>query len=168
MSKFPFRIWIAALVLALGAKLACAQIANPYPGSIAPNAAPEQVLRTLISQVQTGAVDPHFIGPELWQIIAMQTNNTGVYGQLVQLGKVTGVEVVGRRELPAGPVFSMVATHTSGASTWLLGISQLTRKVEYASYGINTAAPSLPAQPDPGKPSSPQSEACRKFPNLCP
>lgn len=164
--------WVVALMLCLGAQLAPAQYGPP--GRIRQSDAPEAVLRDLISQVQTGAVDMAFIGPQLWQTIALQTNNTGVYLQLVQLGRVTKVEVVGRRDLPAGPLYSMTATHSGGTSTWQLGISHMTHKVEYASFGatVGTGQPQpapapLPPQPEPNNPPN-SSEACKKFPNLCP
>ncbi len=139
------------------------------PGRIAPSAPAEQVLREFISQMQTGTPDASFIGPQLWQAIAAQTNNTGVYPQLVQLGSIRKVEVVARRDLPAGPVYSMKVTHSGGESNWIIGISTISRKLEYASAGFNAAAPtSLPPQPEPPDSSDNTSDACRKFPNLCP
>lgn len=138
------------------------------PGRIASNGSPDKVLLELIAQVQTGTPDASLIGPQLWQIIAAQTGNSGIYPLLVQLGRVKSVDVIAQRDLPAGPIYSLKATHTGGESHWLLGISNVSRKIEYASFGVNSpSAPILPPQPDPTKPSS-TSKACLQFPNLCP
>ena len=138
------------------------------PGRIPTNAAPEQVLREFVIQVQTGTPDASFIGPQLWQMISAQTNNSGIYPLLVQLGRVKSMEVIAQRDLPAGPIYSIKATHKNGESTWLLGISTITNKIEYASFGVNSSpAPKLPPQPEPDKPQS-TSKACIMFPNLCP
>lgn len=164
-TRFILYFWIS-LVGVFAFQQAYAQYGPP--GRIAPAASPEHVLKELIAQVQTGTPDASFIGPQLWQMIAAQTGNSGVYPSLVKLGAVQDVDVIAQRNLPAGPMYSMKAIHKGGESTWLLGISRVSRKVEYASFGIDSAsAPVLPPQPDPAvSPST--SEACRKFPNLCP
>lgn len=148
---------------------------------------PRQILAAVILQLQTGAPNPNWYGPQLWQMIAIQTNNTGVYAPLLQLGQVTNIVVNGQTQLPAGPMFSMVAQHQGGVSTWLLGISLYTNRIEYANFNVGSAVPlQLPPQPvplpqspvpQPGTPPTPPStppptshgpsEACQKFPNLC-
>ncbi|UPJ63083.1 hypothetical protein [Bradyrhizobium sp. 191] len=147
---------------------------------------PRQILAAVIQQLQTGTPNPAWYGPQLWQTIAMQTGNSGIYPQLVQLGQVTNIVLNGQSQLPAGPVYSLAAQHQQGVSTWLLGISLYTNRIEYANFNIGSAPQQLPAQPlpipqtgaptpgsVPNPPSSapPQtsgtSEACRRFPNLC-
>jgi hypothetical protein len=148
---------------------------------------PRQILAAVILQLQTGTPNPNWYGAQLWQTIAMQTNNSGVYVPLVQLGQVTNVVLSGQTQLPAGPVYSMVAQHQNGVSTWLLGISLYSNRIEYANFNVGNATPlALPAQPvplpwsaapqpgtTPNPPPSPPpaasstSEACKKFPNLC-
>lgn len=167
ITYFLARFAFAAMLLTLLA-LQPAQAQFGPPGRIPSNAAPEQVLRELVVQLQTGTPDASFIGEQLWQLMAAQTNNTGVYPALVQLGRVQSVEVIARRDLPAGPVYSLKAMHVSGSSTWSLGVSKVTHKVEYANFGINAAtAPVLPPQPDPHTTPS-TSKACEMFPNMCP
>jgi hypothetical protein len=147
---------------------------------------PRQILAAVIQQVQTGTPNPTWYGVQLWQTIAMQTNNSGVYMPLVQLGPVTNVVLNGQTQLPGGPVYSMVAQHQRGVSTWLLGISLYTNRIEYANFSIGAVPQQLPPQPVPLPQTSaptpgsapnpptnsppaanPTSEACRKFPNLC-
>jgi hypothetical protein len=157
-------VWFVFAAGLLPTQLVYAQYGPP--GRISASASPEHVLRELVAQIQTGTPDASFIGPQLWQMIAAQTNNSGIYPALVQLGKIDKVEVIARRDLPAGPLYSLRATHGRGEATWLLGISNYSHKVEYASFGVNSAPQPLPPQPAPTEPSS-TSDACEKFPNLC-
>jgi hypothetical protein len=147
---------------------------------------PRWILASVIQQLQTGTPNPTWYGPQLWQTIAMQTNNSGLYVQLAQLGPVTNVVVNGQTQLPAGPVYSMVAQHQGGVSTWQLGISIYTNRIEYANFSIGAVPQPLPPPPvplpttpaptpgseptpppNPPTPASSSSAACRKFPNLC-
>jgi hypothetical protein len=159
----------------------------PATRTASAQADPRQILAAVIQQLQTGTPNPTWYGPQLWQTIAMQTNNSGFYPQLNQLGPVTNVVVSGQTQLPVGPVYSMVVQHQQGVSTWVLGISLYTNRIEYANFNIGSSTPQpLPAQPVPlpqtaaptpgsvpNPPSNPPpqtsgtSEACRKFPNLC-
>ena len=161
---------IAVVVLHTKAQVLIPSGNGPFgpPGVVFSNANPVEVLKVLVDQLQHGSEDPRVIGMNLWEVIRGMSNNTGVIFPLVPLGKVTTVNVVGRRDLPAGPVYSLVATHESGqSSTWILGISTQTNKVEIAQFQVNTStAQPLPPQPGPTTPQS--SEACKKFPNLCP
>jgi hypothetical protein len=147
---------------------------------------PRQILMAVIQQLQTGTPNWTWYGPQLWQTIAMQTGNSGIYPQLAQLGQVTNVVLNGQSQLPAGPVYSLVVQHQQGVSTWLLGISLYTNRIEYANFNIGSTPQQLPPPPlplpqtdaptpgsVPNPPSSapPQtsgtSEACKRFPNLC-
>ncbi|MBR1325697.1 hypothetical protein [Bradyrhizobium ottawaense] len=158
----------------------------PVTRTASAQADPRQILTAVIQQLQTGTPNPTWYGPQLWQTIAMQTNNSGVYMPLVQLGQVTNVVLSGQTQLPAGPVYSMVAQHQQGVSTWLLGISLYTNRIEYANFNIGSTPQQLPAQPVPlpqtaaptpgsvpNPPANPPpqtsgtSEACKRFPNLC-
>lgn len=176
--KGPIRFLMAAM-------LSCLLQASTTSTASA-QADPRQILAAVIQQLQSGTPNPMWYGAQLWQTIAMQTNNSGVYMQLVQLGPVNNVVVNGQTQLPAGPVYSMLAQHQGGVSTWLLGISLYTNRIEYANFNIGAVPQPLPPQPlplpqtsapNPGSApnppaasppaASPTSEACRKFPNLC-
>ncbi len=177
-SRGSIRLLVAAMLICL--------FQAPMTTRVEAQADPRQILAAVILQVQTGTPNPNWYGPQLWQTIAMQTNNSGVYPVLVQLGPVTNVVLNGQTQLPAGPVYSLVAQHQNGVSTWLLGISLYTNRIEYANFNIGSAPQQLPPQPvqlpqsqtpfpgtAPNPPSNPPpaassaSEACRKFPNLC-
>jgi hypothetical protein len=147
---------------------------------------PREILRGVIAQAQTGTPNPNWYGAELWQTIAYQTNFTGFYPQLAQLGAVRDVTITQQLPLPIGAMYAMTARHAKGTSYWEIGISTLTNRIEYASFRAEagTAPPPLPRldddddeevrrprrTPEPttsGKTASSTTEACRKFPNLC-
>jgi hypothetical protein len=134
---------------------------------------PRQVLNGVIVQLQTGTPNPMWYGPQLWQAIAMQTGNSGIYPQLVQLGQVQSIDIRQQQQLPQGMLYFLAVMHSNGQSTWELGISAITNRIEYANFHVG-ASPSPFPQPSPSpKPSpplpppGPGSGACQKFPNLC-
>ena len=96
--------------------------------------AARQVLREMILQLQTGRPDPQWYGRDLWMTMAMQTGNTGVYPQLRLLGPVTDVQLTGQTQLPAGMVYGMTARHQNGQSNWLVGVNNLSRRIEYRDF----------------------------------
>ena len=153
---------------------------------------PREILRGVIAQAQTGRPNPNWYGAELWQTIAYQTNYTGLYPQLAQLGAVRDVTITEQLPLPFGAMYAMTARHARGTSYWEIGISTLTNRIEYASFradagGLNVPAPvtvpddeddDIPvrttpkSQPKPeprskGTVAESKGDACRKFPNLC-
>src|SRR5262249_43586073 len=106
------------------------------------------VLQQVILQLQTGRPDPTWYGAELWQIMAVQTANTGIYPALVQLGAVQNIVVNEQVPLPTGVLYSLTAQHQNGISTWILGISSITNRIEYAEANFQGTAQPLPgAQP---------------------
>lgn len=140
----------------------------------AAQADPREVLRSVIQQLQTGTPNPLWYGQDLWMTIALQTNNTGVYPQLRQLGPVRKVQIDQQLPLFIGTVYGMTATHQNGKSTWELGISGLSNRIEYAKFVISQAEafddddePASQPKPQPKPSPAEQSEACKKFPNLC-
>src|SRR3954468_193926 len=130
------RFLIAAVLICL--------LQTPTTRTASAQADPRQILAAVIQQMQTGTPNPTWYGVQLWQTIAMQTNNSGVYMQLVQLGPVTNIVVNGQTHLPGGPLSSMVAQHQGGVSTWLLGISLYTNRIEYANFNIGAVPQQLP------------------------
>jgi hypothetical protein len=153
---------------------------------------PRAVLQGMIAQLQTGRLDPNWYGPQLWQVMAMQTGGTGIYPQLVALGPVQNIAVMQQNPLPGGIVYNLAAQHAAGISNWLIGIGSMSRRIEYAEAqfvpagglpgglpggagpppGLGNPSPSPapgasgPSNPAPVPPSS-ASDACRRFPNLC-
>lgn len=134
---------------------------------------PRQVLAGAILQLQTGMPNPSWYGAQLWQTIAMQTGNSGLYPQLAALGPVTNIVINQVQQLPGGSLYAMTASHQKGASTWYLGIAG--NRIEYANFNIGgfpvTSNPDPLPTPPSGKPKEvpgAQSDSCKKFPNLCP
>ena len=144
------------------------------PRPAAAQASLEQILTSVIQQFQTGQLNPNWYGFQLWQTIAAQTWNTGVYPQLVNLGPVESVQVLDQIQLPAGPVYRMMAEHRNGASYWDLGISYWTGRIEYGNFYVGSSPAPLPTEaptptgpsprPNPGGQDHP---GCQKFPNMC-
>src|SRR5262249_917031 len=83
---------------------------------------PRQVFEGMIYQVSTGTPNPNWYSPQLWQLIAYQTGNSGVYPQLRQLGVVKKVTVTQWVALPGGILYAMTAEHAFGRSYWTFGI----------------------------------------------
>src|SRR6516225_6436959 len=75
---------------------------------------PRQVLGGVIFQLSTGTPNPLWYSPAMWQLIAGQTLNTGLYPQLRQLGLVQDIAVTQWAVLPGGPVYAMSAQHAFG------------------------------------------------------
>jgi len=161
--------------------------------SIRAQSDPRQILAAMIYQVSTGTVNPTWYGAELWQTIAVQTFNTGIYPQLRQLGVVQNVVMTQWQQLPGGMLYAMSVTHAYGVSYWAFGIGTYTNRIEYATFSSGPGAAPIvlpgtpstsgqpttkPAAPIGAAPSTPkpeskpdptpgQDEACRKFPSLC-
>jgi hypothetical protein len=154
---------------------------------------PRQILAGVIQQLTTGNPNASWYGQQLWQTIAFQTNNTGVYQQLVFAGPVSNIQFLGQQALPSGNIYQLRSQHANGSFTWLMGISTLTNRIEYMNVtpgGTGQVPPGLPGTgtttlPLPpggggttsgggtvsGGPStggaSGTSSACQKFPELC-
>lgn len=138
---------------------------------------PQSVVTQVIQQLQTGTPNPQWYGAAVWQAVALQTGNTGLYVPLLQLGPVTSTTVTQRIPLPTGMLYAITVQHQSGMSSWVIGISTVTRRIEYLHFDLGGAPQNLPSntpsavpsQPNPpSNPAPPQpSPACQKFPNLC-
>ena len=102
---------------------------------------PRVVLNGMIVQLQTGTPNPQWYSPEVWQLFAYQTQNSGVYPVLRQLGAVQSVAVVAEQQLPVGGLYSMTALHTGGRSDWRIGINTYTNRVEYVDFAVGQNQP---------------------------
>lgn len=63
----------------------------------------------------------------------------------------------------------MVAYHADGYSRWTLAMSNVTRHIEYGAFDVvpgSSLAPSTP-RPTVSPPPESESEACKRFRNLC-
>lgn len=165
-------------------------------GSIRPTLAqyaptPQYMCQQAAQASQTGGPGLYSVfGQQLLQIILQQTGGTGVYVPLVQLGQITNIIIGGVNPLPNGTFVSCRVMHVNGYSDWQIGFSPYTQRIENSVFvPYWTAAQVMPQQQTPQYTPSPtqappsfqtppsqptqaptaptQSEACRKFPNLC-
>lgn len=148
---------------------------------------PVPVLASMIYQFQDGTPLQNWYSPQLWEMFRMQTQGTGIYWPLRNLGPVNNIVVNSRLDLPVGALYSMTAFHAGGRSDWRIGINSYTDRIEYADTALGQAGPytlpsAQPTTPDPGPasptnpdptppitpdPPSATSEACKQFPDLC-
>jgi hypothetical protein len=129
--------------------LACATSA------LAQGITPGNLLFELIDQLQTGRSRPVLYGPDVQRTVAEQTNDTGIYQSLRRLGPVTGTRIDRTENLNGGVLYYMTATHQSGISTWAVGYSTRTQRIEYIHFTVGPGAtqpPSLPPAPPPQSP----------------
>ena len=77
---------------------------------------PEPLLGSLIAAFQNCGPPPAFqvLGPSIFQTIWMQTNGSGCYAAVQQLGQLRQIEVLQRGQLPAGPVYLMRSRYVNG------------------------------------------------------
>ena len=155
-----------------------------YAGPAFSQVDPRTILQGVIQQLSTGTPNPTWYGPQLWQTIAAQTGNSGIYPQLVAAGAPTNITVVQQQQMPQGFMFRLRSQHATGAAfEWLLGISSMSNRIEYMSsnplqsggpgpnpnpYPSPGPAPAPGPSPNPGPTTIPPGgSACQKFPDLC-
>jgi len=141
---------------------------------------PTQVLMIAATSAQTGNLS--VFGAQLQQVILMQTNGTGRYAPLVQLGPVTNAVVFASQPLPYGMVIQGRVFHQNGISDWTIGVLYSTNRIENAQFNFMPGSfpapnpgpsPSGPAPSAPGPtpttspPPSSTSDGCQKYPTLC-
>lgn len=108
---------------------------------------PRPVLRNLITAFQLCGPPQAYqvLSPQLFQLIAMQTGNSGCYQHIAAAGPVTSMAKKDVQQMPAGPVFAVRVTHQSGAVVdWFIGLSNWTGRVEYLNYVNASAAAPAP------------------------
>jgi hypothetical protein len=146
------------------------------PAGASAQSDPAAILRSVILQLQTGQPNRLWYGDSMWFLMAAQTNGSGVYPQLVQLGLVEEVLVTATLPLPLGVVYTMTAEHQYGTSDWEFAISSLTNRIEHIGFMARPRQVGVPPAPRPERDRPPDdpppapgntSEACAKFPNLC-
>jgi len=124
---------------------------------LAQGVTPSNLLFELIDQLQTGRSRPVLYGPDVQRTVAEQTNDTGIYQSLRRLGPVSGTRVDGTQNLNGGVLYTMTASHQNGTSTWSIGYSTRTQRIEYIHFTTKpTAAAPPPAAPPPAAPPTTQ------------
>lgn len=118
---------------------------------------PDRVLAAVIRGFQTGQVNQSWFGQQLLQTIYQQTNGTFVYANLVQLGPVQTIQVVGEQPVPQGVIYNMRVFHANGSTEWQMGISRISQRIEYLAVSVTGSAPPRTAPvPAPVPPSAPR------------
>lgn len=137
---------------------------------------PRPILASMINQLQTGQLNQSWYSPTLWQTIAQQTNGTGIYPQLQQLGAVQQVVIQSSQGFPQGSVFKLNVQHQNGASEWIIGLGNFSNQIDFANFNIlgsnKTPLPSLPnptptPTPNPQTPTTPDTNSCQLYPDMC-
>lgn len=117
--------------------------------------------------------------PQLAQLVWWQTGNTGFYPILRSMGMVRSTTQGNVVPLQFGVSFACRSFHDQGYVDWRLVFSTVTGRMEYASFqpystslsdqGHETGpGPALrPEDERPVEDPVPETEACRKFPELC-
>lgn len=139
-------MWIRALLalvmslsLMTAVKPASAQAFDPRP-----------VLGQLISAFQNCGPPAAYqvLSPQLFQLIAMQTNGRGCYPAIAAAGPVQNMQVIDQRQFPIGPLFVVRVFHPNMAVDWFIGFNQFTSKVEYLSFqAAQTQTPTISTGP---------------------
>src|SRR5262245_13279845 len=109
--KISSRLWTLAVCAAL----------TSTAETIAQND-PTQILKSVIQQLQTGRPNQAWYGESLWLIMAIGTNGSGIYPQLVALGPAQSIVVTATVPLPFGVMYAMTAQHERGTSNWEYGV----------------------------------------------
>lgn len=174
---------------------AAAALPAPAAAQYAPPPTPQHICNMAAQTSQQGGpIVYNVFGQQLLQIIFQQTGGTGFYQQLVQLGAINNIVIGGINALPNGTFISCRVFHQNGYSDWQIGFSPVTQRIENSTFvPYWTAQQAMPQQaqpylPNPQQqpqaqnappkfekptagntppPTPTQSEACRKFPNLC-
>lgn len=129
------------------------------------------------------------LSPQMFQIVAAQTNGAGCYRDIAGAGPVLKMEVLQQADFPIGPLFLVRVTHQGGPVDWFVGFNRFSGKIEYLSYQqIQGTPPSIQSGPapsagGPGTDATPpvrsaprggtgdkggsQPEECSMFPTMC-
>lgn len=93
-----------------------------------------------------GAPSP-LLSKEMQQVVAQQTNNTGIYAQLKSVGALQKVEVTSQQTLPKGKFYVVRSHHKSGYVDWLFGVGGISGLVEVITFQQGIGAPGAAAEP---------------------
>ncbi|WFU89007.1 hypothetical protein QA644_08180 [Rhizobium sp. CC1099] len=132
----------------------------------------------LITDMQNGTVKYQFVSPFVYQTLMAQSNGSGFFPQLAQLGPIANVVPIGRQPLPYGLVCGFQVQFVSGAQmVWQ--IAEAFNQIQGINFNTVQAGPT-PTRPTGGttpppinRPTSTDpvpndpSEGCRLYPTLC-
>jgi hypothetical protein len=133
--------WLV-LMLAVWATLAVCGAAMAQPN-------PQYVLGVVIRGLQTGNLNQNWFGQEVLARIRQQTDGTFIYQNLVRLGPVQRIVVVGEQPMNNGTIYNLKATHPGGETEWQMGISRVSNRIEYLAVNV---VGSQPTAPPPSRP----------------
>lgn len=137
--------WLSVLCLTIGLTPTASKVA--FGQQFTKNTDPTPILGQLISALQfCGPPQVYqYLGFQLFQTIALQTNNMGCYADIAAAGPVTNMHVINVNQLPAGPVFAVRVNHQSGiVADWYIGLSNYTGRIEYLTFVAANAGSPLP------------------------
>jgi len=141
---------------------------------------PRPALGALISAFQNCGPPATYqmLSPELLNIVAQQTGNTGCYMAIRAAGPVTNMQVIDQKMFPAGPLYVIRVYHQGTIVDWFMGINTAMNKVAYLTFQApqngqpaptvsgGPTAPSGGSPPPPPSP-SPTSDGCSLYPDMC-
>jgi hypothetical protein len=90
------------------------------------------------------------LSPQLFQLVAQQTNRTGCYQFMRAAGSVTNMQVVEQQQFPVGPMYAIRVTHQTGPVDWYIGFNQFTNRVEALTFKAVSRTAPAPDIDNPG------------------
>jgi hypothetical protein len=108
---------------------------------------PTSIVLGVIQQFQTGTVNPTWYSTNLWQTIAVQTDNSGKYPALNAIGPPLQVDKLEEQPFPNGVIYALKVLHLSGISLWNVGVSFRTQRIELLVFNISSPPASSPTPP---------------------
>lgn len=126
------------------------------PSAVQAQFDPRQPLLQLISAFQNCGPPQIYqmLSPQLFQLVAQQTNGMGCYAFIRQAGPILNMEVIEQQMFPVGPMYAIRVTHQAGPVDWYIGFSQASSRVEALTFKAATASAPPPEISNPG-PTSP-------------
>ena len=122
--------------------LALVSFASPAGNAQSPDSIePRQLLRSIISGWQSGSDVSSFLSPQMLAVVKQQTQDTGVYKEIQELGTVDKIEIASQQQLPKGTIYLMRAEHQNGYTAWLVGIGSASGRADYITFAVGSNPP---------------------------
>lgn len=94
-----------------------------------------------VQDAANGKPDKALIADQLWDIIQAQTNGTGKYQVLNDLGAMSGLDVLNQNHFPQGSTFTIKTTHANGSMVWGVAYNRLQGKIDWANSNPQVEKP---------------------------